>query len=369
MKNIDISKKIMKLTEGTNKFVFFKGNAIDVLKEMHENSVDCCITSPPYWNLREYNINTKDNGNTIGNEKTPEEYVINLTKIIKELKRVLKKRGSFWLNLGDKYHNKNLMGMPWRVALAIQSDGWILRNDVIWDQMKGTQSAKDRLRDSYEHLFHFVKEKKYYFDDKSIRIKPTAKATNKNGKIISATGVSGIKYKQQIENSTILSSEQKVAALAALNQTLGKLSDGTLVDFRMTIKGNQRAFHSDKTNVSGRAKELEKKGYYILTMKSSGFLPSDIWRIVPEDAWRKDAHYAVFPEELLSIPIKSTCPEGGVVLDPFCGTGSAVAAAINLKRKGVGIDLSKYYIGISKKRIRDIMKKRRQQDLFDSHFV
>ena len=123
----------------------------------------------------------------------------------------------------------------------------------------------------------------------------------------------------------------------------------------MTIRGEQRTFHSDKTTVSGRAKELELKGYYIIKMGANGHLPSDIWRIAPEDIWRKDAHYAVFPEELLLNPIKATCPENGIVLDPFSGTGSTVATALKLKRRGIGIDLSEQYNTVAKRRIDEII--------------
>ena len=122
---------------------------------------------------------------------------------------------------------------------------------------------------------------------------------------------------------------------------------GEVVDFRMTIRGEQRTYHSENKKVSGRAKELNEKGYFIMKMRKTGFLPSDIWRIVPEDTWRKDTHCAVFPEELLRTPILSTCPLGGIVLDPFSGTGSTVKAAVDLGRRGIGIDLSKLYSRIA----------------------
>jgi DNA modification methylase len=259
-----------------------------------------------------------------------------------------------WLNLGDKYNNKELMGLPWRVALSLMDSGWILRNDVIWDQMKGTQSAKDRLRDVYEHIFHFVKTKKYYYNHDEIRIRPTRTAKKYNGELVSATGVSGKKYRQQITNSKSLSDQEKANAMKALEDTLSDMSDGSIVDFRMTIRGEQRTFHSDSQNVSGRAKELATKGYYILRMGANGHIPSDIWRIAPEDTWRKDAHYAVFPEELLVNPIRATCPVNGIVLDPFSGTGSTVCTALKLNRRGLGIDLSEHYNGIAQERMREI---------------
>ena len=137
----------------------------------------------------------------------------------------------------------------------------------------------------------------------------------------------------------------------ALDETLKKIRAGELVDFRMTIRGTQRTYHSNDGNVSGRAKELQKKGYFILTSKAKGYIPSDVWNIVPEDEWRKDAHYAVYPIELLQIPIKATSRENGIVLDPFMGTGSTLVAANLLHRRGMGIELSGNYIKIARRRL------------------
>lgn len=336
-------------------YKFILGDCLTVLKEMESNSVHCVITSPPYWGMRKYD-NAEDK-NEVGNEPAFSSYISILTEIFNEVKRVLVPDGSLWLNLGDKYDNKALMGMPWRVAFSlIDNGGWILRNDVIWNQRKGTQSCKDRLRDSYEHIFHFVKNKKYYYNGDAIRIKPTKKPKEVNGTIISSTGVSGVKYRKLINESAVLTEEEKANALAALDQTIQLVKDGEIVDFRMTIRGVQRAWHSNDTSVSGRAKELQTKGYYIMKMGAKGHLPSDIWDIVTEDTWRKDSHCAVFPEELLRIPIIATAPEGGIVLDPFSGTGSTVAAAVKLGRKGIGIDLSPEYIEISKKRLANVIK-------------
>ena len=338
---------INEVIEGKKNFCFEIGDIIQVLKQIPDKSVDCVITSPPYWQQRIYEDYDGELDDIIGSEKTPEEYVENLMKVIREIYRILKDEGSFWLNIGDKFVNKCLMGMPWRVALEMQKEGWILRSDIIWDQMKGTQSCKDRMRDIYEHVFQFVKKKKYYFDADAVRIVPENNAYEKDGQIISATGVSGKKYFKQIESSKVLSNEEKNNALDALNETLEEMRRGEVVDFRMTIRGEQRTYHSENKKVSGRAKELNEKGYFIMKMRKTGFLPSDIWRIVPEDTWRKDTHCAVFPEELLRTPILSTCPLGGIVLDPFSGTGSTVKAAVDLGRRGIGIDLSKLYSRIA----------------------
>jgi DNA modification methylase len=333
-------------------YAFICGNSLEILKTIPDESVNCVVTSPPYWNLREYDV--AQDSNVIGNEPNYNEYVKNLTEIFIEVKRILTKDGSMWLNLGDKYHNKELLGMPWRTALSLMDNGWILRNDVIWDQMKGTQSSKDRLRDVYEHIFHFVKTKKYYYAHDEIRIAPIKKPKIYNGEVISATGVSGKKYRKQIKESTFLSEKEKNVANKTLDEILQEISDGKLVDFRMTIRGEQRTFHSNNANVSGRAKELETKGFYFIKMGANGHLPSDIWRITPEDTWRKDAHYAVFPEELLINPIKATCPKNKIVLDPFSGTGSTVITALKLNRRGIGIDLSEHYTELAKQRVKRI---------------
>lgn len=337
---------------GESRYKLVVGDSVEVLSALPDNSIDCVITSPPYWQQRIYEDYDGEITNIIGDEKTPEEYVANLMNVIREIKRVLKPTGTFWLNIGDKFVNKCLMGMPWRVALAMESEGWILRSDIIWDQIKGTQSCKDRFRDIYEHVFQFVKSNKYYFNADSIRIVPEVDAhETSEGTMVSATGVSGKKYFKQIEMSTVLTAEEKGNALDALNETLEEMRRGEVVDFRMTIRGEQRSFHSENSKVSGRAKELLEKGFYIMKMRKKGFLPSDIWRIVPEDKWRKDAHCAVFPEELLKTPILSTCPINGIVLDPFSGTGSTVSAAVKLGRKGIGVDLSEKYTEVAQKRL------------------
>ena len=340
---------MMKPVFQTDNCELYLGDCLSTMKELPSESVNCIVTSPPYWGMRIYD--NHENVNEVGNETDYKDYVTKLTAVFHEAKRLLTTDGSFWLNLGDKYNDKALMGMPWRVALSLMDDGWILRNDVIWNQMKGTQSCKDRLRDSYEHIFHFVKSKKYYYNADEIRILPTRKPKSVNGNTISATGVSGVKYRKLIAESTVLTEEEKANALNALEDTLEKVKNGELNDFRMTIRGAQRAWHSDNTNISGRAKELETRGFYIMKIGANGHLPSDIWDIVPEDTWRKDSHCAVFPEELLRIPILATCPPSGVVLDPFSGTGSTSAAALKLGRKAKGIDLSKEYIDLSIKRV------------------
>jgi len=325
--------------------LFVQGDSLDVLRSISDNSVDCCVTSPPYWQKRQY-----ENGG-IGLEESPQEYINSLFNIIKEVKRVLKPSGSFWLNIGDSYQNKSLLGIPWRIALMMIDDGWILRNNVIWNKHKGGMNPnKDRFGSVFEDFFFFVKSEKYYFDADAVRSKPRQTKV-KNGSVVSATGVSGIRYKRQIELSTSLSDEEKKNASEQLEQVLNRIRRGEISDFRMVIRNEQRTTHSDSTKLSGRAKELKDKGFYFLFYNPKGTMPGDVWDIMPEDTQRRKMHFAPYPEELCVIPIKSTCPQNGVVLDPFSGTGTTMKVAYELGRKSIGIDLSNEYIKLAKQRI------------------
>jgi DNA modification methylase len=325
--------------------LFLCGDARSVLRCFPENSVDCCLTSPPYWSQREY-----DAGG-IGGEATHPEYVAALLGVLREVGRVLKPTGSLWLNLGDTYLNKGLVGIPWRVALALTDDGWTLRNSVIWNKVKGgMDNADDKLRNVHENVFHFVKKPRgYYYDADAVKSDPR-KAKVVNGAVVSATGVSGVRYRRQIELSTALTDAEKACALSALEAILDSVRRGELSDFRMIIRGQQRTTHSDSASVSGRARELQQKGFYFLKYDPKGTKPGDVWEILPEDTQKRASHYAPFPEDLCVIPLLTTCPPGGIVLDPFCGTGTTNRVARRLGRKSVGIDLSPEYLRVAEGR-------------------
>ena len=207
----------------------------------------------------------------------------------------------------------------------------------------GPDSTLDRLRNVHEHVFHFVRSRKYFYDVDAIRSTP-AQSKVVNGAIVSATGVSGVRYRRQIELSTELSDEEKRAAMDGLERMLADVSAGRLADFRMVIRGQQRTTHSDSQRVSGRARELQERGFYFLRYHPKGTKPADVWDIIPEDTQKRKGHFAPYPEDLCRIPILATSPAGGVVLDPFCGTGTTTFAALNLGRKSIGIDLSMEYI-------------------------
>ncbi|MGH9425543.1 MAG: DNA-methyltransferase, partial [Terriglobia bacterium] len=221
--------------------LFLLGDALSILRALPEGSVDFCMTSPPYWGKREY-----DNGG-IGLEPDYHDFISHLEDIFEQVKRVLKPAGSFWLNIGDTYLDKQLLGLPWRIAFSLtENQGWILRNSVIWNKVKGgPDNTSDRLRNVYENVFHFVKMPRgYYYDVDAIRSSPkTSKVVN--GAIVSATGVSGVRYKRQIELSSELSASERDAAFAALDDMLQKIVRGEIADFRMIIRGQQRATHSD----------------------------------------------------------------------------------------------------------------------------
>jgi site-specific DNA-methyltransferase (adenine-specific) len=216
-------------------------------------------------------------------------------------------------------------------------------------------NSKDRLGNVHESVFHFVKRPQdYYYNADAIRSKP-GEAKVVNGSIVSATGVSGVRYKRQIELSTALSETEKRTAFSALDLMLFDLAQGKISDFRMVIRGQQRATHSDSEKVSGRAKELRDKGFYFLKYHPNGSKPNDVWDIIPEDTQRRESHFAPYPIDLCKIPLLATCPKDGIVLDPFCGTGTTLVAARDNGNKSIGIDISRRYLELAQDRSRSLL--------------
>lgn len=333
---------------GSDRVGYLHGDSLRVLASLPDESVDMMMTSPPYWGQRNYD------SDGIGAERSPAEFIQELLAITQEMHRVLKSTGSFWLNIGDSYQKKALAGVPWRLAIKmIDEQGWVLRNEVVWNKLKGgMDQSRDRLANTHELIFHFVKQAQgYYYDVDAIRT-TAREAKVVNGAVVSATGVSGIRYRRQIELSTVLTEDEKRNANQALEAILNDVSEGRISDFRMVIRGQQRVTHSDQAKVSGRAKELIDKGYYFLRYHPKGTKPSDVWDILPEDSQARGAgHFAVYPVELCYIPILASCPPDGIVLDPFCGTGSTMVAASQLERRSVGIDISANYLKAARERM------------------
>ena len=304
-----------------------QGDVIEKLKEIETGTVQCVVTSPPYWGLRNYQVDGQ-----LGLEETPEEYVEKMVEVFRQIKRVLKHDGTVWLNLGDSYagpkgnnrgegagggqkrgelmgfgniktkvphglKTKDLIGIPWRVAFALQQDGWYLRQDIIWHKPNPMpESVQDRCTKSHEYIFLLTKSAKYKF-----------------------------------------------------NQLLEDLRPSTYNDKRL-INGNYTEQRRDR-NYPGNAQQ----GSGMLKPTDGQANKRSVWKINTKPY--KEAHFAVFPPKLPELCIKAGSSEGDIVLDPFFGSGTTGWVAQRLGRKWIGIELNEEYIKIAEKRFQ-------QQELF-----
>lgn len=292
------------------KNTIINGDSLSELKKLSTNSIDCIVTSPPYFQQRNY-----DMANQIGQESSVEEYVSVLRQVFNECRRILKPTGTLWLNLGDKYKNKQMLGMPWRVAIALQDDGWILRNDVIWHKPNAMpSSSKDRLTVDHEYVFMFVKDADSYIFNQDLIREPHVTFSEKSK-------MKGGRNHFGKRNST---------------PEIGKnINNPNLHDGRW-----DQAFHP-----LGRNKRT-------------------VWNI-PLSKFR-GAHFAVFPVELADICIRASCSENSIVLDPFFGSGTTGVSAIQNSCNYLGIELNPKYIEIANKRLIDAMKERQELIQFGS---
>ena len=305
--------------------VIFNRDSLDALREMPNNSVNCCVTSPPYYALRDYGISGQ-----IGREETPTKYVARLIETFSEVRRVLTPDGTFWLNIADtyagkgnqgdnldpKYPNgrtgqtvalngkvvgckpKDMIGIPWMLAFALRDDGWYLRNDIIWCKNNPMpESARDRCTRCHEHIFLLTKSRKYFYDAEAIA-EPVAESTPPRMK--RGFGAAN-KYSADIPG-------QK-------HQRLNVARPFGYADNEIPTTRNKR----------------------------------DVWHIntVPY----KGGHFAAYPPKLAETCILAGCPEGGVVLDPFLGSGTTAAVAKKLGRHYVGIELNPDYCVLAQERI------------------
>lgn len=286
----------MKKSDLTNQI--FVGNSLLTLQRMPSSSVDCIVTSPPYFGQRDYGVKGQ-----IGNEKAPLEYINNLVAIFSECRRVLKDTGSLWLNLGDKYHNGNLLGMPWRVALALQDEGWILRNDIIWHKPNAMpHSAKNRLTTDHEYIFFFTKKNKdYFYDQDAIREEHVTFS----------------------ENSKMKGGRNHFGKNGGTPEKGKNGGNSNLHDGRW-----DQAFHPN-----GRNKRT-------------------VWNVTLSKF--RGAHFAVFPEKLIEPCILAGCPKNGLVMDPFFGAGTTGFVASKLSRKFVGLEINPEYAEIAKNRLSSV---------------
>lgn len=252
------------------------------MTELEACSIHCCVTSPPYWKQRDYQV--KDQ---IGLEKTPEEYIKNILAFCEQVYRLLRPDGTFWLNLGDGYLSKDLIGLPWRIALALKERGWHLRAEIIWHKPAPMpDGAKDRPTRAHEQIFLLTKTKDYYYDQEAV-MKPT-----KNG-------------------------------------------DGQLRNFRATDKSHTKRGDTDRP--------------YSPRLKAN---LRDVWSISHEPS--KHGHAATFPSKLITPCIQAGCPAGGIVLDPFMGTGTTAVVAKKYGRHWLGYELNPKYCDIADHRLSQI---------------
>jgi DNA modification methylase len=271
------------------------GDCLEQLRRLPSESVNCVVTSPPYFNQRDYAANGQ-----IGIESTFDEYKENLVAVFREVRRVLRSGGTLWLNLGDKYENNQLLMTPAKIAIALQENGWILRADIIWHKPNPMpESIKNRPTRSYEHLYLLTKTTKYFYDLMAIAEKAI--------------------YAEQHANKT-------------------------------TSWGTNRK-HPNKANVEKYA----FTGNNHTTLEGGMRNKRDVWTIQTQPT--DFPHAAPFPEKLIEPCILAGCPKDGAVLDPFAGSGTTGAVALKLGRRAVLIELNADYVEIIKKRCSNLQVK------------
>ena len=329
------------------------GDCLKVLKTLPENSVHCCVTSPPYYALRDYGVDGQ-----LGLEETPEKYIEKMTEVFMEVYRVLKDDGTLWLNIADSYwgggwrnaslneHSgdiqkahkgthcgelmpackgmsgvykpKDLIGIPWMLAFSLRNAGWYLRQDIIWHKPNPMpESVTDRCTKSHEYVFLFSKSQKYYFDHEAIQ--EPAVTQGDVGKI----KFGGSKYGENDDThfSTYSGKEW-------VPQTKNCKYDGQTPN-SMHVR---------------REMGLKDEVYTVRNKR-------DVWSINVKPC--KEAHFATYPFELVKPCILAGCPEDGLVLDPFMGSGTTALVAKGLGRNYLGIELNPQYVELANKRLYD----------------
>jgi DNA modification methylase len=316
------------------------GDSLEILKTLPDESVNCVVTSPPYWALRDYGVEGQ-----LGLEPTFQEYITKLCDIFDEVKRVLKKDGTCWVNIGDtyggtgdkgdwkdpKYSNgrngqtkalnksatqKSLCQIPSRFAIEMTNRGWILRNEIIWHKPNCMPSSvKDRFTVDFEKVFFFVKSKKYWFET---QYEPNDSAE---------TRMYGV------ERDRILGYNSKANAMRQLKE----------------IRRGEEKREQIKDNSIGKYFKNTKTDEEIIARAMLGRNKRAVWKIATKPF--KEAHFATYPEKLIEPMIKAGCPVNGVVLDPFFGAGTTGLVARKLGRNYIGIELNQEYIKIANSRI------------------
>ncbi len=315
----------------------FCGDSAVKLAEIESDSIDLVLTSPPYFRQREYATEG------MGNEETVEEYIDNLLIVFDEIIRVMKPTGNIVYNLGDKIIHGSAQLIPYQFALKVlQNFDLRLVNDITW--VKSNPSPHQfsrRLVASTEPFFHFALGKQYYYDRSAFLPTARRKRSKPSDKL-------GMRYRELIEESD-LSEEQKIQAHKALDEVILEVHAGKIHSFRMKIRGIHAPAYGGQEG--GRKMRMERYGFTIIRI-SGDRLKRDVIE-TPVESLPGNGHPAIFPVAVVRELIRLLCPKGGIVLDPYLGSGSTAVAALLERRNAVGIDISEEYCIAAERRIRE----------------
>lgn len=382
------------------RFALWHGDALDTLRGLPDNSVNTCLTSPPYWALRDYGTKHQ-----LGQEATPRLYVERLQRIFAEVRRVLTERGTLWLNIGDTYYGnghrrsenieewqraKQLCLIPFRLAAALEDDGWLLRNTVVWHKPNAQpSSATDRLTNHWEPIFLFAKSARYFFNLDAVRV-PT-KTSGEMERTRAASGpnrasksgarrdlrrwVSSPRHRMNIDGlKTVLRRPDAPAAveLAAYLGAALATSGKRIQDVADALGcGYERARHYFRTDKIGARLPPPETWCQLKDLLGLDDRYDAAMRVhVGDNAFRnhplgrnpgdmismplapfRGAHFAVMPMELPLRLLRATLPQGGVCLDPFNGAGTTGAATLALGGTYIGIDVVREYLALTRDRL------------------
>lgn len=319
------------------------GDSLEILKGMSSDSVDLVITSPPYFQQRDYG-----NGNAgIGNENSEKEYLNNLLDIFFESVRVTKPTGTIVYNVGDKYFKGGLLLIPYKFAVrAIESKKVFLINDITWSKLNPTpRQDKRKLIQSTEPFFVFAKTKEYHFDLENY-LKHLDELNKRQGKPSQKLGK---KYFELIENSK-LNKEEKENARKKLKEAIELVYGGKISGFRMKIRDVHKLAYGGQSG--GRNDQIIKNGFTIININGKK-LKKDMIES-PVEITKDNKHPAVYPLYIIQELIKLLTKKSDIVLDPFNGSGTTCIAAKSLKRHYIGIDINPEYVRLAKERVKNI---------------
>ena len=337
------------------------------LRQLQDSSVDCVVTSPPYWQTRDYGIppvKWNDGADSVlGLEPSCDRYVAHLLEVFAEVHRVLKGSGTLWVNLGDSYGagrwSKCLMAVPERFVLGMLELGWILRNRIVWHKpCHMPESVKDRLTSSWEYLYFFVKSRRYWFDLDSVRqphvslVKhPKLAKGAKPRRHRSTPNIKGVGLPPNPGETQAFHDQGRNPgdywSIAPETRSLGAMTGDQGC---VKVPGGAGWLGHPPGGAARIIREHDPRW-----LSPHGKNPGDCWDVIPNNQKRSAeeqvAHFAVFPERLCERPILSGCPPGGVVLDPFVGSGTTAVVARRLGRNFIGFDLNADYVRLARQRL------------------